>query len=281
MADEKGDFPFAEIKDLEWCDLEKYRRVLTDLAQNNPCRLVHNLFIAVAVNRSLVSRNKLEHEKKASRAFVQDLMEAGPEVAQIREAGDIEVDYGAYYKVGHTWHDGDLSDAVSPLSLSDIADVFDCIDGALVDDQADSDVYPADFALVDNDNFLSDGVLVSLNLNATDKEILNAVKDFLPAYRKALNARGADLGFNRFSKATLTKVVSYRLIEYFHINLWADVAGVKIKDVTLANYLFGGDLDTEDPVGHFAKTVKPFAKKFENPRHVESLERWAASEYKK
>lgn len=292
MADKKGELPFADIRDLEWCDLDEYRRVFSDLLRNAPCRLGHSLYCSSVLYIYGLVLNGGKSANRDVKAFLREVMEYGPEMGVFPDGSENEKLPENYYSILHPWHDERLSNLVAPLSILDVSDVADCVDGAPVEDEIDVRAYPADFALLSNEKFMSDAALVSLNLNATDDEILSAVKDFLPAYRKALNSRGAEVGLGgfsekslnglknyRFSGKDLEKVVKYRVIEYFHISMWADFIGVKVKDVTMANYLFGGDLNIEDPVAHFAKTAKPYINKFKSRQHAENFYNWAAQKY--
>ncbi|MDO3387202.1 DUF6387 family protein [Gilvimarinus sp. SDUM040013] len=288
MADKKGQLPYADIKDLEWCDLSKYRRQLASFSKSETLLC---LAVSFALSRLVNCPEQMSDRERElivydsiGREEIEDLKAIGPNFYKRLMGAGLGVDVaGTYdYEFTPSWSDRRISTAVAPLSLIDATAVYDGVEGAEVPELPDYSFYPADFALLANQVFSASEAHFSVDLEATNAEILQALEKILPLYRDALRDRGVKFGFREFKEIDYSKIIDYRVIEYFHIKAWAGVQGVMVRDTTFGNYLLGDAPVDTTPADRFRRTVKrDFISKFDNPVFIENLISWAKHDFKK
>lgn len=208
-----------------------------------------------------------------------------------------------FFTRGHSpyWNEGLAIDHVEPLSVeqvrrmsealplkpesknNDVEDVYNSpaiktlkskITGLeLTSEENDFDV-PFDFVAAKKSLELTAGTIhFSVNLFASNEEILKELKSLLPAYRKALADLNLELSRD-FKAADIGLFSHYKAFEYVDILLWAETKGLKVPDKLMVSILFGDGVDEIT----FRQKHKKFYKKILNSNYVSAMRYFSKSQ---
>lgn len=273
----------AIAKDFVWFKLNNYE-VLRDFELEDWSSVLHGRLV---INNSVRS-NDFDNRFKVQ---IYDEIIAGnisaPERAPVKARKRLITDTNDHVAF---WDESHVIQYVLPFSVESARCVSEDVDGLVLDgvpaswsgESAYSDeygldipcfegVYPLDFLI---DQQCSPFATVSLDLNAADDVIISELKKFLPKYRKALDLKNP----SKVADSDIAKLRSYRVIEYFDIQIWLAMNKREITDSLLSRILFP---DRDDHQTFFAQTIKPFISKVGTREFVDSLSTRSESIYRK
>jgi hypothetical protein len=114
--------------------------------------------------------------------------------------------------------------------------------------------YPYDFSFLDNysdylegDGAPFGGINISIYLDAPDSVIIEEFSKFLPKYRKALAEKMRKTNPDasvKITKQLFAKMVSYKVLQYADMLIWAAAKKLKLTDDVAAGVLF--DIDAKE-----------------------------------
>ncbi|MDD2863977.1 MAG: DUF6387 family protein [Methylococcales bacterium] len=119
--------------------------------------------------------------------------------------------------------------------------------------EQDAPIYvPYDFLYQQTTNSFENGLQtnVTVDLTATDEQILSDFQHWLTEYRKAT---GYESNKNNFSDKDFDEWRKYQLLPYIDLTLSRDIEGKKITNAKIASLIFK---ETDDPVGALRTTKK-------------------------
>ena len=210
-----------------------------------------------------------------------------------------------FFSRGHSpyWNEGLAIDHVEPLSveqvrrmsealplqseskINDVEDLYSLparkaltskVTGLeLTSEENDFDV-PFDFLAAKKCLELTAGTIhFSVDLFASNEEILKELKSLLPAYRKALADLNLELSRD-FKPADIGLFSTYKAFEYVDILLWATTKGLKVPDKLMVSILFGDNVNIDEVV--FRQKHKIFYKKILNNNYVHAIRYFSKSQ---
>jgi len=116
---------------------------------------------------------------------------------------------------------------------------------------------PFDIYRYERDRRAGDTWLI-VDLNATDKQIIDDFQLWLKVIRELLNVKSPK---TYFSENKFKQWANARVLPYIDLSLWSKAHNVRIKDKLYGDILFPDEIDI-DTTERIRKTTRPLAKKF-------------------
>lgn len=135
-------------------------------------------------------------------------------------------------------------------SLQDVWDRCEEYDG-YINPVRDAPIYaPYDFLLQQNGFDYENETNVTIDLTATDEQILSDFQHWLTEYRKAT---GYQSNKTNFTDKDLADWRKYQVLPYIDLTLSRDIEGKRMTQTKIASLIFNG---IDDPVGALRTTKK-------------------------
>ena len=118
----------------------------------------------------------------------------------------------------------------------------------------------------DGERFMPDKAFIVVDLSLPDPEIMDQMREFIPAYRKVLGVEQKD---KRPTKENIKKLADYKVLAYLDLHIWELQNSIKIKRSVFAGALFPdhsrGEID-------LTQVIKKFISQILNEQFILMLE---------